>query len=231
MKYIEKLKAVSAKRTESKNALRIASELVYLDGISKIKGGEYNGKLEKALDFVLSKISKDGVITNTTVADTEEILSEFKPIAKSYKELFISHAHIDMNWMWGYNETASVTIDTFRTVLKLMEEYPEFTFMQSQASTYEIIEKFAPEMLEEIKKRVSEGRWEVTAAEWVEPDKNMPNGESLARQILRAKKYITKLLGISADSLCIDFVPDTFGHNANVPEILADAGIKYMYHI
>lgn len=132
--------------------------------------------------------------------------------------------------MWGYNETAAVTVDTFRTILDLMREYPEFTYAQSQASTYEIIEKFRPDMLEEIKERIHEGRWEVTAAEWVEPDKNMPDGESMTRQILQSKKYLSQLLDISPDSLCIDFVPDTFGHNANVPEILSDAGIQYMYH-
>lgn len=70
----------------------------------------------------------------------------------------------------------------------------------------------------------------MTAAEWVEPDKNMPDGESMTRQILQSKKYLSQLLDISPDSLCIDFVPDTFGHNANVPEILSDAGIQYMYH-
>lgn len=230
MNYIEKLNFVNTHRKEGKNAERIASQLTYLDSISKYKNGIYNTKIEEGLDFVIAAIKKDGVITAKTVAETENLLSELTPVAKSYKQLFISHAHIDMNWMWGYNETATITLDTFRTVLDLMKEYPEFTFGQSQASTYEIVEKYCPEMLEEIKQRVHEGRWEVTACEWVEPDKNMPDGESLTRQILQTKKYLSQLLDISADSLCIDFVPDTFGHNLNVPEILSNAGIRYMYH-
>ncbi len=230
MTYIEKLNFVSSYRNVGDSAERIVSQITYLDAISKLKGGIYNEKLEKAFDFLIEAIKKDGAITAKTVTDAENMLLDLAPVAKSYKQLFLSHAHIDMNWMWGYNETVAVTIDTFRTILNLMEEYPEFTYGQSQASTYEIIEKFAPEMLDEIKKYIKEGRWEVNACEWVEPDKNMPDGESLTRQILQTKKYLSELLDIPYDYMCVDFVPDTFGHNINVPEILSNAGVKYMYH-
>ncbi|MGN1099947.1 MAG: glycoside hydrolase family 38 C-terminal domain-containing protein, partial [Christensenellales bacterium] len=101
---------------------------------------------------------------------------------------------------------------------------------QSQASVYEIVERFDPEMLEEIKKRVREGRWEITASTWVETDKNMVNGEGLARHILYTKDYLSGLFGLPKDYFCLDFEPDTFGHNANVPEILAKGGVKYYYH-
>ncbi|MCL2813112.1 MAG: glycosyl hydrolase-related protein [Oscillospiraceae bacterium] len=132
--------------------------------------------------------------------------------------------------MWGYQETAAVTVDTFRTVLGLMDEYPDFTFSQSQASVYKIIEDHDPNMIEEIKARVKEGRWEVTASTWVETDKNMPNGESLARHILYTKRYLSKLLDIESDSMQLDFEPDTFGHNWSIPEILNKGAVKYYYH-
>ena len=230
MTYLEKLKTINEHRGESKYAERICSQLVYLDNLSELRGGIYDKRIEEAADRLLGLIKEYGVITAKAVYDIEDFLSDLAPAAKSLKERFIAHAHIDMNWQWGYNETASVTIDTFRTILTLMREYPELTFAQSQASTYEIVAKYRPDMLEEIKERIHEGRWEVTAAEWVEPDKNMPSGESLTRQILEAKKYLTKLLDIPADKIAVDFVPDTFGHAITVPEILADAGIKYMYH-
>ena len=230
MTYLDKLKAVDAHRTESRHAERICSELTYLDNLSAMYGGEFDAKIEGACELILGRVETDGVITATAVREAEDFLSSLAPVAKSKKEIFVGHGHIDMNWRWGYNETAVITVDTFRTMLLLMREYPEFTYAQSQASTYEIIEKYAPEMLPEIRQRIEEGRWEVTAAEWVEPDKNMPSGESLTRQILEAKKYLTKLLCISEDRIKIDFVPDTFGHAVTVPEILADAGIKYLYH-
>jgi len=230
MTYLQKLKKLDTYRNNGRHAERICSEITYLDGISKNENGKYNELIEKAADTLLSCIEKDGVITKEAAKSVEDSLMALQPEAKKYTELFISHAHIDMNWMWGYNETAAITVDTFRTVLDLMREFPDMTFGQSQASTYEIIDKYAPELLPEIKQRIKEGRWEVTAAEWVEPDKNMPDGESLTRQILQSRKYLSNLLDISPDSLNINFVPDTFGHNANVPEILSDAGVKYMYH-
>ena len=230
MTYLEKLKKINLQRDKNEFAERICAEITYLDGISKNNSEKYNADIEAAVDYLLASVEENGVITKKTAMEAEEMLIHLSSVAKSYHELFVSHAHIDMNWMWGYNETAAITVDTFRTILDLMREYPGFTFAQSQASTYEIIEKFRPDMLEEIKARIHEGRWEVTATEWVEPDKNIPDGESLTRQILQSKKYLSKLLEIPEESLCVDFVPDTFGHNANIPEVLANAGVKYMYH-
>ncbi len=230
MTYLKKLKTLDNYRANGVHAERICSEMTYLDGISKTQGGKFDGLIEQAADLLLADINENGVMTKAASKKAEELLMVLQPEAKKYTELFISHAHIDMNWMWGYNETASLTVDTFRTVLELMKEFPDMTFGQSQASTYEIIDKFCPEMLPEIKERIKEGRWEVTAAEWVEPDKNMPDGESLTRQLLQSRKYLSKLLDIPAESLNIDFVPDTFGHNVNVPEVLSDMGVKYMYH-
>ncbi len=230
MTYLHKLKTLDGYRQNGRHAERIISEISYLDGISKNNGGKFDSLIENAADALLKCVEENGVITKKAAEEAEASLMALQPEAKKYTELFISHAHIDMNWMWGYNETAAVTVETFRTVLNLMRDFPDMTFGQSQASTYEIIDRFCPEMLPEIKERIKEGRWEVTAAEWVEPDKNMPDGESLTRQILQSRKYLSKLLDIPEDSLDIDFVPDTFGHNLNVPEILASAGVGFMYH-
>ena len=230
MSHLAKLKRVNAHREKGYWAERICSELVYLDHLSELHGGELDSRIEAALDALLARIAEEGAITAKAVTETEEMLADLAPLAKSITQIYVAHAHIDMNWQWGYNETAAITLDTFRTMLNLMKEYPDFTFAQSQASTYEIVEKHCPEMLEEIKARVHEGRWEVTAAEWVEPDKNMPSGESLTRQVLQAKKYLSRLLDIPADSLDLDFVPDTFGHAVTIPEVLANAGVRYMYH-
>ena len=230
MKYIEKLNKLYEGKFNSLWSERIVSELVYLDAISKNNSGIYDADIEKAADYLLAAIDEDGAITKAIVLKAEEMLSHLVPVAKSYTELFVGHAHIDMNWMWSYNETAGVVVDTFRTMLDIMREFPDFTFAQSQASTYEIIEKYCPSMLPEIKQRIHEGRWEVTAAEWVEPDKNMPDGESLSRHVLQTRKYLSKLLDLDESSFDLDFVPDTFGHSISIPTVLANAGVKYMYH-
>lgn len=209
---------------------RIYSQLLCLSGVSKINGNVWDSRIEQALDFLLSDAEKNKAVTKPAVLRAEEMLADLSPEIKKYKGICVSHAHIDMNWMWGYQETAAITADTFRTVLGLMKEYPEFTFSQSQASVYRIIEQNAPYMLDEIKQRIHEGRWELTASSWVETDKNMPNGESLSRHILYTKRYLSKLFDIEPDSIRIDFEPDTFGHNLNVPEILQNGGVDYYYH-
>ena len=209
---------------------RAAAELQYAVNVSRAKGGVYDTLVRETLDFLLSAAKEKGAVTKAAVLAAEERLAPMTADAKAFKVRCVGHAHIDMNWMWGLQETAAVTVDTFRTMLQLMREYPAFTFAQSQASTYEIIERYAPELLPEIRQRIREGRWEVSASTWVEADKNMPNGESMARHILYTKKYLSKLLDVSIDDLTLDFEPDTFGHSAALPEILAAGGVRYYYH-
>ena len=191
----------------------------------------YATQLAETVDWLSKEACDSGAITRIAALESEKRLMVFEPLLKQYRILCVAQAHIDMNWMWGFAETVSITLDTFRTVLKLMNEYPEFTYTQSQAAVYRIIEEHEPAMLEEIKQRIKEGRWEVTATHWVEADKNMPSGESLTRHILYTKRYLSELLNIDSADLCIDYEPDTFGHNLNVPEIDTNAGVKYMYHV
>ncbi len=175
-------------------------------------------------------MARDGVLTRSACLGAEQALLPLSPAAKEYEVIFASHAHIDMNWMWGWQETVAATIATFRTVLDMMREYPEFTFSQSQTSVYKIIDDYAPEMKEEMLQRIAEGRWEVTAAAWVETDKNMPDTESLIRHIEYTRNYLEEHWGISREKLNLDFSPDTFGHSRFVPEINTFGGVKYYYH-
>jgi alpha-mannosidase len=167
--------------------------------------------------------------TRRAVSRVEGILAPLGKVAKTYTLHCVGHAHIDMNWMWSWPETVGVTVDTFGTVLRLMEEYPEFCFSQSQASVYAILEKHRPDILAQVAKRVKEGRWEVTASHWVECEKNLAGPESLCRHILYTRRYMQKLFGLSPEDVPIDWSPDTFGHPATVPTYLARSGIKYLY--
>ncbi|MGI6200823.1 MAG: alpha-mannosidase [Christensenellales bacterium] len=226
----EKLTAANGRQGTSYWADRILAELTYAAKLSAVRRGRFDPLIEGTLDRLTEAIARDGVITDETARRAEGELLPLGEAAKSLTLLCVAHAHIDMNWMWGFHETAAVTIDTFRTMLDLMDEYPQFTFAQSQASVYRIVEQYAPWLLEDIRRRVLEGRWEVTASTWTEPDKNMPSGESLSRHILNTKRYLSSLLPVAPESLNIDFEPDTFGHSANVPEICAAGGVKYYYH-
>ena len=207
---------------------RVLAEVEYLMHLSEVKDHAYDGLIEEALDYLLDCQKNEGVLTNSACEKAEEMLMPLADAAKEYKVILAAHAHIDMNWMWSYQETVAITLATFRSILNIMNEYPDFCFSQSQASVYKIVEEHDPEMMEEIKARIAEGRWEVTATAWVETDKNMPSGESLLRHIEYTKDYLKNVWG--AKRLDIDFSPDTFGHSANVPEINTYSGVKYYYH-
>jgi len=209
---------------------RAFAQIEYSYKLSKINSNSYDALIDVAVQYANCTIQEEGAITKSSCQHIEKLLAEVSSAAKAFKMIFVAHAHIDMNWKWRWDETVAITLETFDTMLRLMEEYPDFKFSQSQGVVYRIVEKYSPTMLKQIQEKVKEGRWEITASTWVEADKNMPNGESMARQILYTKQYLSRLFEIDANSLCLDFEPDTFGHSLNVPEILACGGVKYYYH-
>lgn len=229
MDYLKKYDFLK-KKASGYHAGRILAQIGFAHKMSVTNGNAYSETLEEVLDGLCDAFQTEGALTQKAAEKAEKQLSVLASNAKEYKIICAGHAHIDMNWMWDFPETVAITVDTIRTVLDLMDEYPKFTFSQSQASIYRIIEEHEPEMLDEIRKRIAEGRWEVTASTWVEADKNMGSGESQARHLLYTKRYIEKLLHLSPDKLDIDYEPDTFGHSAMVPEILAKGGVRYYYH-
>lgn len=138
----------------------------------------------------------------------------------------IAHSHIDVVWLWTLKETMRKCARTFSTALRLLDEFPEFTFAQSQALLYEFTKQNYPELYAQIKRRVKEGRWEPVGAMWVEPDCNIPNGESLVRQILYGKKFFKAEFGIDVKEV---WLPDTFGYSWALPQIMKKAGIEYFF--
>ena len=217
------------KRYENGPGNRVLSELAYALRLCEVEDLD-PAPAHGALQGLWAK-QKQGYIDRADWTAAEEVLTKaYGAAAKKYTVLCIGHAHIDMNWMWGWDETVPVALDTFETVLKLMREFPQFTFAQSQASVYEIVEAFAPPMLDEIRQRIREGRWEVTASTWVEADRNMGTGESIARHLLYTRQYLSRLLDIPMESMCLDFEPDTFGHGAHTATALSQGGVRWYYH-
>ncbi len=214
--------------TPHRAVVRILGELDFAMRLSGANSRKYDDLIEKALDYLLDCTDRTGTVTIEQAEKAEEMLLPMQDAAKEYKLILAAHAHIDMNWMWSFHETVAATLATFRTMLHIMEEYPEFCFSQSQASVYQIVEEYDPALMEQIKARIAEGRWEVTATGWVETDKNMPNTESLLRHIQYSREYLSSKWGVQ--NFEVDFSPDTFGHNANVPEIDSFGEVKYFYH-
>ncbi len=136
----------------------------------------------------------------------------------------IGHAHIDVAWLWSLAQTREKAARTFSTALRLMERYPDYHFIGSQAQLYQFIAEDHPEMLDEIRRRADEGRWEVNGATWVEMDTNVTGGESLVRQFLYGRRYFQRVLGHEGDVL---WLPDVFGYSGALPQIIRRAGIRY----
>ena len=151
-------------------------------------------------------------------------LAALKPWLRQFTIHAAGNSHIDMAWLWPWTETVEVVRNTFQSVLDLMREYPDFKFTMSSARTYEWIEEKYPAMFKEIQQRVREGRWEVIGGMWVEPDLNMPDGESLTRQILIGKRYFQSRFGVDVK---IGWNPDSFGYNWQLPQIYKKSGMDY----
>ncbi len=143
--------------------------------------------------------------------------------ASKFKVHMIGHAHIDPVWLWPWPEGIAVVYSTFRSALERMKETPDFTFTATSAQFYQWIADNDPGMLEEIKKRVDEGRWNIAGGWWVEPDMNIPGGEAMVRQGLYGQLTFQLLLGHRAK---VATNPDSFGHTSTLPQIIRGQGME-----
>lgn len=137
--------------------------------------------------------------------------------------IMIGHGHLDPVWLWNWEEGMQEVKATFRSALDRMKEYEEFVFSCSSAAFYEFIEENDPDMFEEIKQRVSEGRWNIVGGWWIEPDCNLPCGEAIARQALLGQRYFLEKFGRIAKT---GFCPDSFGHAGTLPMLLRNGGME-----
>ena len=137
----------------------------------------------------------------------------------------IGNAHLDLSWLWPMEETRRKTLRTFAAQLRLMEEYPEYRYLQSQPAAYVMCREQAPELYQRIKQAVKAGQWIPEGAMWVEPDTNMPSGEALIRQVLHGKRFFREEFGVNSVIL---WLPDTFGYSAALPQILNGCGVRYL---
>jgi alpha-mannosidase len=138
----------------------------------------------------------------------------------------VGHAHIDVAWLWPLRVTRGKAQRTFTTALALMDQYPAYIFTQSQPHLYKMVQEDDPDLFKRIKAHITEGRWNATGATWVEPDTNMPNGESLVRQFLYGMRYFQQELGARPEVL---WLPDVFGYSAALPQIMKLSGVKYFF--
>lgn len=136
----------------------------------------------------------------------------------------VGHAHIDSAWLWPLRETRRKVARTFSNVLRLLEQHPEFIFAASSAQQFAWVKEDYPELFERIRQAVAAGRFVPVGGQWVEPDSNLPSGESLSRQFLEGKKFFREEFDVEPREV---WVPDSFGYSGALPQIALAAGANY----
>jgi alpha-mannosidase len=172
----------------------------------------------KALD------AKDQAKFDASLKAAHEKLEALRPLLQQATLHLTGNSHIDAAWLWPWTETVDVVKRTFGTALQLMYEYRGYTYTQSAAAYNEWIADKYPDMNAEIAQRIKEGRWEIVGGMWVEPDLNMPDGESLVRQFLVGKRWYKQAYGVDVR---IGWNPDSFGYTWQLPQIMKKSGVDY----
>lgn len=153
----------------------------------------------------------------------KDVLKEKNSASAPYAGL-IGHSHMDTAWLWHRGETEKKCARTYANQMNLMDQYPEYTFVQSSAYHSDIIKRMYPDLFEDIKKRVAEGRYEPNGGVWIECDCNIPSGEYMIRQFVWGQKFTRENFGYTSDAF---WLPDTFGYSASLPQIMLGCDVKY----
>ncbi len=186
--------------------IQALNESLNLLDLRKEHSAEYEASLEKAQEYI-----------------TREFYE--KHCGEQKEKIYcVGHTHIDVAWLWTLKVTEDKAVRSFSTVLELMRQYPEYLFMSSQPQLYKYVKKNAPEVYEQIKKRIAEGRWEPEGGMFVEADCNLSSGESLVRQFIHGKRFFREEFGRDNEIL---WLPDVFGYSAALPQIMKECGIRY----
>lgn len=181
--------------------------------------------LTRALDRALNLIDWDPDCLHASITPALALLKkELAAIDKDSKITVnvVGHTHIDVAWLWRLKHTREKAQRSFATVLKLMDEFDEYIFMQSQPQLYQYIKNDCPELYEKMKQRIAEGRWEADGGMWLEADCNVTSGEALTRQFLYGIRLLQKEFGCKCEYL---WLPDVFGYSWALPQILRGVGI------
>lgn len=201
---VEVLPKESFRRAELIKALLQVHDIVYYDA-EQIDKDIFRKTLRQAAPFLRRELEKKN--------------AESGPFAG-----IVGHSHMDTAWLWTVEETKKKCARTYSNQIALMEEYPEYRFIQSSTYHSEMMRDHYPELFEKIKSYVKEGRYEPNGAVFIECDCNIPSGESIIRQFLIGQQFSRKEFDYRADTF---WLPDTFGYSAALPQIMLECGVKY----
>jgi len=179
----------------------------------------------KKINFAYPRSQEYYVSIDEALTCLQEGLGKLNFLKREIPRVIVTgHSHIDMAWLWRVLHTREKAQRTFATVLNLMEEYPEYTFIHSSPCLYKYLKKDYPELYEKVKEKIKEGKWEATGGMWVESDSNISPAEFLIRQILFGKRFLREEFGVDSK---VVWLPDAFGYTYSLPQIIKKSGMKY----
>ncbi|MBN8709112.1 MAG: alpha-mannosidase [Verrucomicrobia bacterium] len=181
-------------------------------------------RLLRALDDVFNAFDRGGLAgARTALKSAYALLSGQK---ETIRAVLTGHAHIDLVWLWPERGSEYKAVHTFSTMTRLMEMYPEFVFGYSQPASYDAVERLSPSLMETVRARIREGRWEPVGATEVESDTQMACGEALSRSFLLGQEGYRRLQGRPSPVL---WLPDVFGYSGCLPQIMRQTGVPYFF--
>lgn len=188
---------------------------------------DYRNFLNKELNNAMNLIDFDSDEL-TGVVECQQYLNDVVFANDNYKGsgdvALIAHSHLDIAYYWRRIHAVQKNLRTVLIQLRLMDKYPDFKYTHTQPYVYETLEKYYPEVFEELKEKVAKGQFEPVGAMYVEPDCNVPSAESLIRQCLYGQQTYKRMFGKTVNNA---WLPDVFGNSWILPQILKKSGVEY----
>ncbi len=202
-------------------------EMLLDAALSEVFNEDFSAFVIRELDAALNLIDFDN-FRDDDVRLAAEYIDQNIFLNKDYKGsgsvALVAHSHLDIAYYWRRIHAVQKNLRTVLIQLRLMDKYPDFKYAHTQAYTYETVEKYYPEIFEELKQRIAEGRFEPVGAMYIEPDCNVPSCESLIRQCLYGQSYFREKFGLTVNNC---WLPDVFGNSWILPQILKKSGVDY----
>ncbi|MFO0836210.1 MAG: glycoside hydrolase family 38 C-terminal domain-containing protein [Phycisphaerales bacterium] len=203
-------------------AARFAVGLLSLADLDARRRGALDTELRSVLDGAETDASED--FARRADARLRLAITGDSPLSGRTECFPVGHAHIDTAWLWRLDQTRRKCLRTFATALRMLDDHPRYLFLCSQAQQYAWVECDSPTLFARIARHVSSGRWEPGGAMWIEPDANLPSGESLIRQLVHGTRYWRECFGDQGAQRYL-YLPDTFGFPGTLPQLIAQSGL------
>lgn len=194
---------------------------------SELFNEDYRNFLNKELNNAMNLIDFDSDELDG-IDECQKYLDDVVFANDNYKGngdvALIAHSHLDIAYYWRRIHAVQKNLRTVLIQLRLMDKYPDFKYTHTQPYVYETLEKYYPDVFEELKEKVKNGQFEPVGAMYVEPDCNIPTAESLVRQCLYGQQTYKRMFGKTVNNA---WLPDVFGNSWILPQILKKSGVDY----